>query len=125
MRFILRLVITAIALWAAVHFVSGISYSGPWYGLLAVALIFGLVNAIIRPILAALTCPLVFLTLGLFVFVLNAVMLWLTSLFARMAGFDFHVSGFLPALFGALIVGLTSALLSIFVSDEKKMGSED
>jgi uncharacterized membrane protein YvlD (DUF360 family) len=79
MRFILRLLITAASLWAAVYFVNGISYEGPWYGLLAVAIIFGLVNAIIRPILAALTCPLVMLTLGLFVFVLNGIMLSITS----------------------------------------------
>lgn len=124
MRFLLRLLITAAALWAAVHFVSGISYSGPWYGLLVVAVIFGLVNAVIRPILAALTCPLVMLTLGLFVFVLNAIMLWLTSYFSKMAGFDFHIAGFVPALLGALVVGVTSAILNIFVSDDKKEDEE-
>jgi putative membrane protein len=120
MRFLMRLLITAVSLWAAVHFVPGITYNGPMWGLLVVALIFGLVNAVIRPILAALTCPLVFLTLGLFIFVLNAVMLLLTSLFARMAGFDFHVSGIIAAIIGALIVGLTSAILSIFVPDDEK-----
>jgi putative membrane protein len=118
MRFLLRLGVTAVALWAAVYFVAGISYEGPWYGLLVVALIFGLVNAVIRPILAAMTCPLMLLTLGLFVFVLNAIMLWLTSIFSRMAGFDFHVAGFVPALIGALIVGVTSAILSIFIPDD-------
>jgi putative membrane protein len=118
MRFLLRLGVTAVALWAAVYFVAGISYEGPWYGLLVVALIFGLVNAVIRPILAAMTCPLMLLTLGLFVFVLNAIMLWLTSIFSRMAGFDFHVAGFIPALIGALIVGVTSSILSIFIPDD-------
>jgi putative membrane protein len=75
---------------------------------------------VIRPILAALTCPLVFLTLGLFIFVLNAIMLLLTSWLARMAGFDFHVSGIIAAIIGALIVGLTSAILNIFVPDDEK-----
>jgi putative membrane protein len=120
MRFLLRLLITAVSLWAAVHFVPGITYAGPMYGLLVVAVIFGLVNAVIRPILAALTCPLVFLTLGLFIFVLNAIMLLLTSWLARMAGFDFHVSGIIAAIIGALIVGLTSAILNIFVPDDEK-----
>ena len=119
MRFLMRLIVTAVSLWAAVYFVDGITYNGPWYGLLVIAFIFGLVNAIIRPIIAMLTCPLVFLTLGLFVFVLNGIMLTLTSVFAKMAGFDFHVGGFIAAIVGALIVGLTSAILSLFVPDEK------
>ena len=120
MRFILRLLATAAALWAAVHFVTGITWDGPWYGLLAVAVIFGLVNALIRPILATLTCPLVFLTLGLFVFVLNAVMLLITSAIARAAGFDFHVDGFIAALIGALIVGAVSAVLNLLIPDGEK-----
>ena len=120
MRFLLRLLATAASLWAAVYFVGGITYDGPWYGLLAVAAIFGVVNAVIRPILALLTCPLVFLTLGLFVFVLNAVMLLITSAVSKAAGFDFHVDGFIAALVGALIVAVTSAILNIFVSDPKK-----
>ena len=119
MRFILRLLATAAALWAAVHFVAGITYAGPWYGLLAVAVIFGLANALIRPILAMLTCPLVFLTLGLFVFVLNAIMLMITSAISRAAGFDFHVDGFIAALIGALIVGVVSAILNMVIPDDE------
>lgn len=115
MRFLLRLVATAAALYAAVYIVPGISYSGELLGLLGVALIFGLVNAVIRPILRLLTCPLVVLTLGLFVFVLNAFMLWLTAQFAQELGLDFHVRGFWPALFGALIVGIVSTFLNLFV----------
>jgi putative membrane protein len=125
MRFLLRLIITAVALWAAVHFVEGITYSGPWYGLLAVAIIFGLVNAIIRPILAALTCPLVMLTLGLFVFVLNAIMLMITSALSKAAGFNFHVDGFIAGLIGALIVGLTSAVLNLLLGDGEREKSRD
>lgn len=120
MRFLLRLLATAASLWLAVRLVEGITYAGPWWGLLVVALIFGLVNAIIRPILAALTCPLVFLTLGLFVFVLNGLMLIITSMFSRALGFDFNVDGIVAALIGALIVGLTSAVLNLFVPDEKE-----
>ncbi|MEO5511298.1 MAG: phage holin family protein [Longimicrobiales bacterium] len=125
MRLLLRLLVTAAALWAAVHFVAGITYSGPWYGLLAVALIFGLVNAVIRPILAALTCPLVFLTLGLFVFVLNGIMLIITSAVSRAAGFNFHVSGIVAAIIGALIVGITSAVLNLVVGDGERDKGKD
>lgn len=117
MRFLLRLLVTAAALWAAVALVPGIRYDGGWAGLLGVALVFGLVNAVIRPILFFLTCPLVFLTLGLFVFVLNALMLGLTALIASELGIAFVVTGFVPALLGALVVGVVSALLNVFVGD--------
>lgn len=120
MHFVIRLLITAASLWVAVKLVPGINYHGTWPGLLGVALIFGLVNAIIRPILFLLTCPLVFLTLGLFVFVLNAVMLLLTSAISHRLGFEFVVTGFIPALIGAIVVGITSALLNTFVTEEPR-----
>ncbi|MEX1183709.1 MAG: phage holin family protein [Gemmatimonadota bacterium] len=119
MKFLLRLLITAAALWAAVHLVDGIDYTGPWTHLLLVALVFGLVNAIVRPILVALTCPLIVLTLGLFVFVLNALMLWLTSALATALGLAFHIDGFVPALIGGLVVGIVSAVLNLFVKDDE------
>jgi putative membrane protein len=77
--------------------------------------VFGLVNAIIRPILLHLTCPLVLLTLGLFVLVLNALMLWLTAALSGALGIGFTVAGFVPALLGALVVGITSTALTILV----------
>lgn len=117
MRFLLRLAITAAALWVAVQFVVGIEYNGPWTHLFVVALVFGLVNAIVRPVLVAMTCPLIVLTLGLFVFVLNALMLWLTSALAAALGIGFHVDGFMPALIGGLVVGIISAVLNLFVKD--------
>ena len=120
MRFILRLLATAASLWVAVLLVPGISYTGGILGLLAVALVFGLVNAIIRPILKALTCPLVVLTLGLFVFVLNGLMLWLTSALAQTLGVGFDVDGFWAALVGALIVGIVSTILNLFVGKKDR-----
>lgn len=115
MHFLLRLLATATALWVAVLIVPGITYTGGVLGLLVVALVFGLVNAIVRPVLKLLTCPLVILTLGLFVFVLNALMLWLTSELALALGIGFDVDGFLAALLGAIIVGIVSTLLNLFV----------
>lgn len=119
MKFLLRLCATAAALWVAVSFVPGLHWTGGALGLLGVALVFGVLNALVRPLLALLTCPLVFLTLGLFVLVLNAVMLWLTALVSTRLGLGFTVDGFVPALLGALVVSITSAILSIFVSEPK------
>jgi putative membrane protein len=120
MNFVIRLLVTAVALWAAVALVPGIENHAGWFHLVLVALIFGLVNAVIRPILLALTCPLVLLTLGLFIFVLNALMLWLTGYLSDVIGLGFHVDGFIPALIGGLVVGVVSTVLNIFVGREKK-----
>jgi putative membrane protein len=120
MRFLLRLAATAVALWVAVLVVPGITYAGGALALLGVAVVFGLVNAVIRPILKVLTCPLVVLTLGLFVFVLNALMLWLTAALAQWLGIGFAVTGFWAAFFGAIIVGLVSTVLTLFMGGKDK-----
>jgi len=115
MKFLLRLAITAAALWAAVWLIPGISHAGPWWHLLLVALVFGFVNALIRPLLYMLTCPLIVFTLGLFVLVLNALMLWLTAVLAGALEIAFRVDGFWAAFLGALVVSIVSTLLSVFV----------
>ena len=117
MRFLIRLLINAAALWIATQIVPGVEHSGPWTSLLLVALVFGILNAIVRPLLKLLTCPLIVLTLGLFTFVINALMLWLTSAVSESLGIGFHVTGFGPAFLGALVVTVVSVLLSVFVSD--------
>ncbi|MGI6207978.1 MAG: phage holin family protein [Anaerolineae bacterium] len=119
MKFLVRLVITAIALWVAVQIVPGISYEDGILGMLGMALIFGLVNALIRPIINALTCPLIILTLGLFTLVVNALMLWLASAIAGGLGVDFVVQDFWAALLGSIVVSIVSIVLSIFVNHEK------
>ena len=119
MKLLLRLVINAAALWAAAWWVPGIDYTGSVVGLLGVALVFAVVNTFIRPILTVLSLPVMFLTLGLFAFVLNALMLWLTSRLAESLGLGFSVDGFLPALLGALVVSIVSALLNLLLVDEK------
>lgn len=125
MRFILRLLATAAALWVAVLLLEGISYTGGWPGMLIVALVFGLVNAIIRPVLKVLTCPLVVLTLGLFIFVLNALMLWLAAEISQAFGIGFYVEGFWTALVGALIVGIVSTLLNLLVGAKPERAREE
>lgn len=113
--FLVRLAINAGALFVAALVVPGISLAGEALTLALVALIFGLVNAFIRPIVIVLTLPLTLLTLGLFTFVVNALMLLVTSGIASAFHLGFHVDGFLAAFLGALVVSLISFLLSRFV----------
>jgi len=120
MKFLVRLLINAAALWAAAALIPGISYESGWVSLLLVALVFGLLNATVRPVLKLLTCPLLILTLGLFTLVLNGIMLWLTSSASQALGLGFHVAGFWAAFWGALVVSVVSIILSIFVKEEEE-----
>jgi putative membrane protein len=119
MYFVIRVLINAAGLWVATVLVPGISIAETNRILtyLVVAVIFGLVNAVIKPILAVLTCPLYILSLGLFTFVVNALMLLLTSGIAGALHLGFHVEGFLPALIGAVIISLVSFVLSIALKE--------
>jgi putative membrane protein len=118
--FLLSLVINAVALLITAWVIPGIHLgaAGPhpttndWVTLLIVALIFGLVNAVIRPTLILLSLPLEIITLGLFIFVINAFMLLLTSWIAQALGLGFRVDKFLAALLGALIISVVSFVLS-------------
>ena len=120
MLILLRLLINAMALLVAAWLVPGIRLGAAgrhptthdWLTLLVVALIFGLVNAVIRPLVILLSLPLEILTLGLFTFVINALMLLLTSWIVQGMGLGFRVDGFLAALLGALIVSVVSFALS-------------
>ncbi|HUR33141.1 MAG TPA: phage holin family protein [Vicinamibacterales bacterium] len=113
--FLLRLVVNAAALWVATEVVPGVSYTGGIAPFVAVALIFGVINATLRPITKLLTCPLILLTLGLFALIVNGLMLWLTSTVATSLGLGFRVAGFWPAFWGALVVSIISTLLSMSV----------
>jgi len=116
MQIFIRLLINAAALWAATRLVPGISFTGEWWLLLLVALVFGVLNVAVRPILWLLTLPFLLVTLGLFTFVLNAFMLWLTGAVSDALGLGFHVNGFWAAFLGALVVTVVSFLLSFFVA---------
>ena len=116
MQILWRLLINAAALWAATRVVPGITFDGDWRLLLVVALVFGVLNVCVRPILILLTLPLFILTLGLFTFVLNALMLWLTSAVSDALDLGFRVAGFGAAFLGALVVTVVSFMLSLFVA---------
>jgi len=108
-KLLLNLLVTAAALFVATRFVTGITFSGDSYAaLLGVAFVFGTVNVFVRPVLKLFSLPVVMLTLGLFLLVINGLMLLLTSFLSTRLGFGFHVDGLLPAILGSLVVSLTS-----------------
>ncbi|MEW5986453.1 MAG: phage holin family protein [Chloroflexota bacterium] len=119
MKLLLRWVVVSLALGAAAWLVPGIRVEGDALVVYAVmALILGLVNAFVRPLLKLLSCPLILLTLGLFVLVINGLTLWLASAIAVRLGFGFYVEGFLPAFIGALVVSIVSVVLNVLIPDE-------
>ena len=120
MSFIARLFINAIALWLATRFVDGISFDGEPVFLLVVALIFGVVNTIVKPLLIVLTFPFLIVTLGLFLLVLNGVLVWLTGAISDAAELGFHVRDFSAAFFGGLVVSIVSFVLSMMLGDSKQ-----
>jgi len=115
-----RLVVNAAALWAATRLVDGISFTGDWRLLFVVALVFGVLNVLVKPVLMFLTFPALILTLGLFTFVLNAFMLWLTGRISDAMRLGFHVDGFWAAFLGALVVSIVSFALSLFVGRKSR-----
>lgn len=117
-RLVLRLIINAAALYAAAALVPGIEVKGGWPTFAVMALIFGLVNALVRPVIKLLTCPLLIVTLGLFVFVINALMLWFAAWVGRTLGAGFYIEGLRPALLGALVVSLVSCGLTLLIPAE-------
>ena len=115
--FIVRLLVSALALWVATRLVDGVSFDGDWISFLGVALVFGVINAFIRPLAKILTFPLIIVTFGIFALVINGLMLMLTSRFSAALGFGFHVDGFGAAFWGALVVSVVSTILSVLMRD--------
>jgi len=116
---LLRWIINAIAVYAAIALIEGIWAEGGWSVYFVVALLLGLVNALIAPIFKLLTCPLIILSLGLFTLIVNGLMLWLTGSFARALGVGFQVDGFGPAFWGALVISVVSFGLSVLTGVNK------
>ncbi|MFL7793055.1 MAG: phage holin family protein [Anaerolineae bacterium] len=121
MKLLVRWVIVSLALFAAAWIVPGIRVEGTaWIVYAIMAIVLGLANAIVRPLLKLLTCPLIILTLGLFTLVVNGVTLWLSSWIAvNWLGVGFYVDGFWAAFFGALVVSIVTVVLSAVVKEDK------
>jgi putative membrane protein len=124
MKVLARVLITAVALFVAAEVVPGIqllssSTLSKVTTLVVVALIFGVVNAVLKPIVKTLGCVFYLLTLGLIGLVVNALLLWLTSWVAGKLSEPFHITGFWPAFWGAIIVGVVGWLLSITLGENR------
>jgi putative membrane protein len=116
LKLLVRLVINAVAIWAAAELLGGITLdTGDLGGVALVALVFGVINAVLKPVAKLLSFPFIILTLGLFTLVINAALLALTAGLVD----ALSVSGFWPALWGALVVSVVSWFLGIFVSDDE------
>lgn len=121
-KFILRLLINAIALYLAVLIVPGITLSTDMASLIWLALIFGLINALVRPLLKFLTCLLIALTLGLFTLVINTFLFWLTSVVGQSFGIGLDISDpvWWNAFLGGLVVSIVSVVMTMILKDELK-----
>jgi putative membrane protein len=125
MRFVIRVLITAVALFVATALVPGIellaaSTLSKVLTLVVVALIFGLVNATLKPVIKTVGCVFYLLTLGLSAFVVNALLLWLTSWVAGKVSLPFHITGFWPAFWGAIIVAVVGWLLNVALDEDRR-----
>lgn len=120
MRILIKLVVTALALWLATILIHGIhltthSTAGKAGTLIVVALIFGIINAVLKPIVKTIGCFAYVITLGLISIVVNGLLFWLASWVAGKVSLPFHVTGFVPAVLGALLVGIIGWLASLVV----------
>jgi putative membrane protein len=130
MRFLLRVLVSAAALGVATWAVPGIELTAAsgWSKtgtLLVVALIFGVINATLKPLIKIVGCAFYVLTLGLIALVVNGLLLWLTSWIAGQLTLPFHITGFWAAFWGAIIVGLVSWLLNLLVGDKRPRDDEE
>lgn len=117
--FIYRWVVGGLGLLAAIEIVPGLHYRGSVGAFVVLALIFGLVNAVLKPLLTALTCPLVLVTLGFFMLVLNGLLLGLTGILGRSVGIPFYVDGFVPAFLGGIVISIVSFAATLFLRNDK------
>jgi putative membrane protein len=112
-RFVAHLIVNAIALWLAAEVISGVHFDGSLIALLGIALIFGIVNTLIKPLVKLFTLPLTVVTLGLFALVINAAMLLLTSALAS----SYSIDGLIPALLASILISVVSTVLNWFIKD--------
>ncbi|MAQ59119.1 hypothetical protein CL638_01725 [bacterium] len=112
MNIILRILLSALTLLVIAYFVPGIAVDGVYIAIIA-AIVLGILNAVVRPVLLVLTLPITLLTLGLFAFVINGLLFWFAASFLE----GFSVSGFWTALMGSLLMTLASMLSNKLLKD--------
>ncbi len=124
-RFFIRWIINAIGLYIAINIVPGIeAQSTQWMAIFGLALIFGFLNALLRPLLKLLTCPLIILTLGLFTLLINTLMFYLAGRIGSNFGIGFMVADFWSAFWGGVVISLVSIFLSLIFKDDLKRHKE-
>lgn len=125
MKILIKLIITAVAVWVATLVIPGIqlhthSTAGKIGTVIVVALIFGIINAVLKPIAKTIGCLAYAITFGLISIVVNGLLFWLTSYVAGKLKVPFHITGFVPAVLGALLVGIIGWVLSLIVDRDDK-----
>ncbi len=119
-KFLLRWGINTIALYVAVQLLPGLKHTGSGLALLGVALIFGLINAAVKPIVVLLSCPLVLMTFGLYLLVINGLMLLFTAWVSDIFELGFEVQGLGWAILGGIVIGLVSFVINSLIVDESQ-----
>lgn len=122
-RLLIRLAVNAVALWVAFQIVPGLQYTAEsGTSLFVIALIFGLVNALVRPVIVLLTCPLIVLSLGLFVLIINTIMLSLTIWIAGPQNLNLGISstGFWATFLGAIVISVVSGVINLLIKDNNE-----
>ena len=119
-KFILRWAINAVAIFLAIRLVPGITLESGWQSVIWLALILGLVNAFLRPLLTLLTCPLIIVTLGLFTLLINTFLFWLTGQIGQFIGIHITFAGFWPVFLGGLVISVVSIFMTLILKDELK-----
>jgi putative membrane protein len=118
---VIGVLVTAAAMWVAVQIVPGLDFSGEIWKLLLVAFIFGLINAFIRPILLIFTLPITIMTLGLFLLVINALLLLLTGAISSELNLGLTVADFWAALLGSIVISLVGLVLSMLIGTTRRV----
>ena len=118
-RYILQWLISSLAIFAAFSLVPGITFSGNGYEIGIIAMIYSVINLLIRPILTLITCPMIILTLGMFTVIINGVLLLITADLAKYFGIDFQIETFFTALIGAVVISLTTFVLNLLSGENK------
>ncbi len=118
---VIQIVVNAAALWIATRIIPGLSFVGEWWKLVLVALAFSLINSYLRPILRILTFPITIMTLGIFLLVLNALLLLLLGAISKELALGFTVADFGAAFLGAIVVALVGLALSMVIGSGRKV----
>ena len=112
-RYVLQWLITSLAIFAAFSLVPGNTFTGNGYEIGIIAMIYSVINLLIRPVLTLITCPMIILTLGMFTVIINGVLLLITADLAKYFGIDFQIETFFTALIGAVVISLTTFVLNL------------